>query len=174
MNQKHKLTQESCSSDNYPKNIFSDNYRAKNGSTLKIPSFLPRQLRRWFNNNQLLRCITFRGTQETSSKKLLGRYSSQKVVVLKKPIHAPHLLQHMLTAGESELRNPFRTSQEGGGRPSCPVTPLKCQMTLTPIKCEGPWPVQGYFSTVGMLGDVTRNFSQQLRVRIIRVTFSRC
>ena len=62
MNQKHKLTQESCSSDNYPKNIFSDNYRAKNGSTLKIPSFLPRKLRRWFNNNQLLRCITFRGT----------------------------------------------------------------------------------------------------------------
>lgn len=62
MNHKHKLTQESCSSDNYPKNTFSDNYRAKNGPTLKIPSSLPRKLRRWFNNNQLLRCITFRGT----------------------------------------------------------------------------------------------------------------
>lgn len=30
-------------------------------SALKIPSFLPRKLRRWFNNNQLLRCSTFWG-----------------------------------------------------------------------------------------------------------------
>ena len=78
----------------------------------------------------------------------------------------------MFTAGESELGNPFRTSQEGGGRPSCPVTLLKWQMTLTPTKCEGLWPIQGYFSTMGMLGDVIRSFRQQLRVRIIRVTFS--
>lgn len=61
MKHEHKSTQESCSSDNHPKSAFSGNYRAKNGSTLKIPSFLPRKLRRWFNNSQRLRCITFRG-----------------------------------------------------------------------------------------------------------------
>ena len=115
MNHKHKSTQESCSSDNYPKHTFSDNYRAKNGSTLKIPSLLPRKLRRWFNNNQLLRCFTFWGVYKMSSKKFLGRYSSQKVVMLTKSINPLHRPQHVLTAWESELRSPFKMSQERGG-----------------------------------------------------------
>lgn len=57
LNHSTNSTQESCSSDNYPKNTFLIIIELKWTHSENSP--LPRKLRRWFNNNQLLRCITF-------------------------------------------------------------------------------------------------------------------
>lgn len=46
-----------------------------------------------------------------SSKKFLGRYSSQKVVPTR-PINPPHHPQRVLTARESEHRSPYRMRDE--------------------------------------------------------------
>lgn len=80
MNHKHKSTLAPCSSDYYPRNTFSDNYRAKIGSTLQ-PLPFSQEGRGGGLATISCRVVSHSGLL-VGSKKFLGRYSSQNVVML--------------------------------------------------------------------------------------------